>query len=196
MIIESLVGVATGLLGNVLTSFTNFKTQKLKNEFDLAMVAAQTGAMRAEMEMNIRVTETQVQGEIEKIEEDSYRENIKLANVKELDSSTIQKLFDSPWTAWIGVILVALLGFVEFLKGLMRPGLTLYLTIITSWLTYNAYQLILLKQGGLSVEQAYLMYGNVTEIIIYLTVSVITWWFADRRTAKFAMRLNDGNFRK
>ena len=37
------------------------------------------------------------------------------------------------------------------------------------------------------------IFDQVTSIIIYLTVSSVTWWFGDRRTAKFLMRLNDGN---
>ena len=35
---------------------------------------------------------------------------------------------------------------------------------------------------------------NIIESIIYLTFSVVMFWFGDRRTAKFAKRLNDGNF--
>lgn len=195
MIVEGLVGVVTGLLGNVITSFTNIKTQKLKNQHEVAMIEAETKAMQAEAAMQIQITETKVAGELARIEEANYGKVLELANKPTLDSRIIEKLFDSPWTAWLGTILTFLLGVVDFLKGVMRPGLTLYLVFLTSWITYYAADVLSTKQGLMDVSMASGLFNKVVDIVIYLTVSVVTWWFADRRVAKFLYRLNDGNAR-
>lgn len=195
MIVEGLVGVITGLVGNALTSWTNLRTQKLKNEHDLAMVKAESEAMRLEAEANIKVTETQVQGELMQLEEMNYGKNLELANKSTVSNKLVEKLFDNKWTTWLGSILVFLLGIVDFLKGLMRPGLTLYLVGLTSWITWYASEILSTKQELMDVLTAAALFDKVTDIVIYLTVSVVTWWFADRRTAKFLYRLNDGNIR-
>jgi hypothetical protein len=39
------------------------------------------------------------------------------------------------------------------------------------------------------------IFDQVTSIVIYLTVSCVTWWFGDRRVAKFLMRLRGGNLK-
>lgn len=195
MIVEGLIGVFTGLLGNALTSWTNLKTQKLKNEHDLAMVKAESEAMREEAAMNIKITETEVKGELLRMEEANYGKNIELANKPVISNQLIAKLFDSKWTAWLGSILVFLLGLVEFLKGFTRPGLTYYLVALTSWITWYAADILSSKQELMDAIAAAALFNKVVDIVIYLTVSVVTWWFADRRTAKFLYRLNDGNIR-
>jgi hypothetical protein len=196
MIIEGLAGVLTGLVGNLITSFTNLKTQKLKNEHEVAMIEAETKAMQAEAAMQIKVTETAVAGELAQLEETNYGENLKAVNKPSLNNKILEKLFETKWTAWVGTFIAFWLGFIDVLKGIMRPGLTLYLVALTSWITYNAYDILLAKQELMDVASALGLFNRVVDIIIYLTVSVVTWWFADRRVAKFLYRLNDGNIRE
>jgi len=196
MILESVLGVVTGLIGNIVTTVSNNIAQKLKNQHELKMRELEIDAMKAEADLNLRVTETQLAGEIQRLEEQSYNDNIKLANAREVDNATIGKLIDNKPTSWLGAIVLFLLGMVDVLKGFMRPGLTLYLTIITSWLTFKAYSILQLKQEVISADMAVQIFTTNMDTVTYLTISVITWWFADRRTAKFSLRLNDGNFRK
>lgn len=195
MILESVLGVVTGLIGNITTSFFNMKAQKEKNKHELAMVEAETKAMIAEKEANIKITEAEVAAEVERMDAKIYNESQKQASEPALDDKILEKLFASKWTKPVAVLISFLLGIVDFLKHLMRPGLTAYLVFLTSWLTYEAAQIIQAKQELLTADAAMDLFDNVTNIIIYLTVSVVTWWFGDRRVAKFLYRLNDGNFR-
>lgn len=195
MILESVLGVVTGLIGNITTSFFNMKAQKEKNKHELAMVEAETKAMIAEKEANIKITEAEVAAEVERMDAKIYNESQKQASEPALDDKILEKLFASKWTKPVAVLISFLLGIVDFLKHLMRPGLTAYLVLLTSWLTYEAAQIIQAKQELLTADAAMDLFDNVTNIIIYLTVSVVTWWFGDRRVAKFLYRLNDGNFR-
>jgi len=189
-------GVVTGLVGSIVTSVVNFKTQKLKNQHEIAKIEAETKSMIAETNANIKITETQVQGELQKAESEIFAETVKQAGTKVVSDDLISKLFDSPWTTAFGVILVTLLGFIQVLKSAVRPGLTTYLIILTSWITFKAYTILSYYDEVLTNAEALGLFNRVVDIIIYLTVTTVTWWFGDRRTAKFLHRLNDGNFRK
>lgn len=196
-------GVITGLIGNVFTAFTNIKMQKIKNERDaqkdqheISMLSAETKAMIAEADANIKINEAKIQGELELLDGEIYKTSIKEGNKRDLSNKTIDYLLSKAWLMPFGVILVMLLGLVDFLKSFMRPGLTAYLVALTSWITYKAMEIITAHQTLLSTEQAMALFMNVVNIIIYLTVSCVTWWFGDRRVAKFLYRLNDGNVRE
>lgn len=188
-------GVISGLLGNALTSFSNIKLQKLKNEHEVNMVKAETDAMLAETKANIQITETKVQGDLAISDNQIYKEAITQEGKRSISNELLAKLFDSKWTAWLGSILVLFLGIVDVLKAAIRPGLTYYFVFITSWLTWMAYNIVSQTGEVMSTQQAYNLFDNLTNNIIYLTVTCVIWWFADRRNAKFQYRLSDGNIR-
>ena len=73
----------------------------------------------------------------------------------------------------------------------MRPGLTLYLTGVTTWITWKAYEITQQADMVITGAQAFSLYSDVTSIVIYLTVSCITWHFGDRRMAKFLTTLQN-----
>lgn len=193
---SGLLGVVTGLVGNALTSYTNLKTQKLKNDHEIKMVEVETNAMIAETEANLKITEKQIEGDLLKAEEANYSTVLKEGNKQLLSDNVLLKMYSSPWTAWIGVVISFLLGFLDVIKGFMRPGLTIYLVVLTSYITIYSKEILESKQELMTIVAAQELFSSVTQIIIYLTVSTVTWWFADRRVAKFLYRLNDGNSTK
>jgi len=196
MVLSGLIGVVTGLLGNVVTSFTNLKAQRLKNEHEEKLIGLKTTAMVAETEATIRIAKAKITGALDKLEQSTYKTNIEKANQNILEKGVIPKLFDNKSTRWLGAVLTSLLGLVDVVKGFIRPSLTIYLVILTSWITYYSAEILTAKQALLDVSEASRLFGEVVEIVIYLTVSVVTWWFADRRVAKFLSRLDDGNIKK
>lgn len=195
MIVEGLLGVVSGLLGNAVTTFFNYKQQKLKNNHELNMVEAETKAMIAEKEANIRVSEVELAQELERADADIYKESQKQGQKTALESKLLEKLFETGWTKPFGVLLAFLLGVVDFLKHFMRPGLTAYFVALSTWLTWQAIQIIQAKQDLIPIELATQIFQDNMNVIFYLTVSAFTWWFGDRRVAKFLYRLNDGNLR-
>lgn len=186
-------GAITGLVGNIFTSFTNIKLQKLKNEHEVNMISAETEAMKAEAAANIQITETQTQADLAIAENETFHETVKQNGKTVVSDEMILKLFDSVWTAWLGSILVFLLGTIKVLKAAIRPGITIYLMIITTWMTMQAYQIVELQQDAITVDDALSMYQQIVKTVIFLTVTCLTWWFGDRRVAKNMARLNDGN---
>lgn len=198
MILEGIIGTLTGLLGTAITSVMNYKTQKMANEHEIAKIKAETDAMKIEAEMQIQVTKAKIEGEIEVADAQAYTESQKQGNEKMFSDEWIAKLFavEGKVMRFIAVpaaIFLALaFGFIDWLRGVMRPGLTIYLTFLSTAITYMAWDI--LKQYGLSIplESAVEIYDKVISIIIYLTVSCVTWWFGDRRIAKFLTSMNGG----
>ena len=77
-------------------------------------------------------------------------------------------------------------AFVDFLRGFMRPALTLYLVGSSSYITYLAWQILEKAHlGAISVTAAEDIFSQVISTIIYLAVSAVTWWFGDRTMSKF-----------
>ncbi len=204
MVLETVLGALTGLVGNAVTSFVNYKTQKLKNEHDKAMgelelkkMEAEKNFMLAEAEANMKITQVETEAKIELADSKAYLESIKAA-AKPLFT---EKFIDRLWSGGkmgkiIGSVVAFLFGIIDFFKALMRPALTAYLAGVTTWITWMAWQIMQKNGQDLEAAKAAALFDDVTSIVIYLTVSCVTWWFGDRRTAKFLMRLNDGNIKR
>jgi hypothetical protein len=196
MLIETVLGALTGLAGTIMSSFINYKQKKLEFDHEILMIEAQTKAMIEEAKINLQITKAQVEGAIELEDANVYLEAQKQGNKNLFDVKWVDNLLDvnTTWLKFITVpaaVIVALLfGFVDWLKGFMRPALTVYLVALTTYITYVSYG-ILTKYGGESITstQALVVWNDVVTIIIYLTVSCTCWWFGDRRTAKFLAQL-------
>jgi hypothetical protein len=189
--LDVLLGGITGLLGSITTGIMNYKTMKLKNEHELNMVKAETDAMKIEAEMNIAVTKAEIEGAVELADAQTYMKGQSVGNQQAFSDKWIDKLFSvQGWTKCfavpMAVILAVSFGFVDFLRGVMRPAITIYLTGMTSVITWMAWDIIQ-KNGveSMSILDAIAIYDQVISIVIYLTVTCICWWFSDRRMAKF-----------
>lgn len=197
MVIESALGIVTGLVGNIITAFTNYKTQKMKNEHESKMMDLEIKKMIAQTNAAIKITEANVKGAVELADSKAYEESQKQGNKQLMGDGWVERLleYDNKWLSWLTTICAVLiatgLGFVDFLKGLIRPGVTIYLMGVTSWLTWKAYGILQAANIGITTAQAVAIYNDVTSIVIYLTVSSVTWWFGDRRIAKTLARMKD-----
>jgi hypothetical protein len=204
MLIESILGAATGIIGNVVGGIFKYKTQKLENDkikwqnnHELNMVKAETQAMIMESQANIAITKAQIEGEIEVADSNVYLESQKVGNQSFFDNKWIDKLFSV--TGWakviaipVGVIVATGFGFIDFLRGIIRPTLTAYLVGLSSFITFKAWEVM--QTAGLetfTTDQAVAIFNETTSIMIYLTVSCVTWWFGDRRISKTIMNMQE-----
>jgi hypothetical protein len=194
--LDVLLGGLTGLLGNAVTGIMNYKTMKLKMTHERDMVKLETEAMKEEAKMQIEVTKAEIEGAVELADTQAYIASQKSGNTQMFSEKFLDLLFSvKGWMRFISipfaVIIAFLFSIVDFLRGFMRPGLTLYLTGVTTVITWMAWE-ILQKNGigSLTAAEAKEIFQQVISIVIYLTVSCVTWWFGDRRMAKFLTKLN------
>lgn len=201
MLLETILGGVTGLIGNIVGGIFKYKTakldmetKKLQNSHEIAMVKAETQAMVMEAKANIAVTRAQIEGAVELADANVYLQSQKEGNKNLFSNKWIDKLLTVEGKARFicfpaGVLIAVLFGLVDFLKGLMRPTLTAYLVALTTWVTYMAWQIINTDGVAMDLATAKELFGNVTSIVVYLTVSCVTWWFGDRRMAKTIMQM-------
>jgi hypothetical protein len=73
--------------------------------------------------------------------------------------------------AWLMVIL-------DFIRGIVRPGLTIYLCILTTFVYFEAKGL--LANSPINETQAYEIIKLIIGTILYLTTTCLLWWFGSR----------------
>ena len=192
---DIILGGLTGLIGSAVTSIFNFKTEKLRGEIKIKTIEAETSAMIEESKANIAITKATVEGEIEIADSNAFMESQKQGNKALFGNKWIDKLLEIEG-GWrfiafpVAVLVSFLFGFVDFLRGLMRPILTIYLVGLSTWITYKAYLLLSLTKSAMTSAEALSIFTDSTSIIIYLTVSCVTWWFGSRQMAKTIMHMD------
>lgn len=227
MILETILGGLTGLIGNVVGGIFKYKHAKLeqamlvsKQAHEIAVISAETQAMIEEAKANIKITQAQVEGAIDLKDADAYMQSLKegnktlfsnkwidnLLNIdgymftwsskeKKLPDGTIVPEKERKFLSWklftvpIASIISFLFGFTDFIRGMIRPTLTVYLCGVTTWVTLMAWKIMQSSGTEITATQAMTIFQDTTSIVVYLTVSCVTWWFGDRRMAKSIMEL-------
>lgn len=192
---DILLGGLTGLIGSAVTSIFNFKTEKLRGDIKIKTIEAETNAMIEEAKANIAITRAEVEGEIEIADSNAFMESQKQGNKALFGNKWIDKLLEieGGWRviAYPAAVLVSLLfGFVDFIRGLMRPALTIYLTGLATWVTWKSYSLLVLTKSAITTSEAVVIFSDATSIVMYLTTTVICWWFGSRQMAKAIMHMD------
>jgi hypothetical protein len=195
-------GGLLGLLGSAFTAYTNYKNKQAEladkdaqRKHELELIKANTAATIEEAKAQMEIVKTQVAGAIDLEETGAYRDSIKEGNKSILSMEWLNKLLDgNAFEKVIGSMLLILLGFAEFFKDIMRPTLTTYLMGVTTWLTIKSWALVEKTQGSaLTITEAMNITRDVTQAVIFLTVSSVTWWFADRQAQKFIQQRINAN---
>jgi hypothetical protein len=201
MMLDVLLGGITGLIGTIWSGYNQRKVKELENEdkkaeraHELAMVGAESQAMLAEAEANIKVTTAQVEGAVALEEVKAFTASQRTGNANVFLESFMERMFSAQgWVAYlaqpVGVLICLLFGLVDTLKGLARPGITAYLLGVSTWVTIQAWRVLDAQGVTLSPAQAETLLSQVIGTVLYLTVTAVTWWFGDRMTAKGMERL-------
>lgn len=182
-------GAATGILASFGTSVLNLFVQKNKDKHELALIAQERLTMEMEAQNAIKIQDSKTRGETELVELQALTESYKGADKQLFTAKYMEGL-----PKWVASILAVMFGLVDVLKSSARPVLTYYMMIACSYLTLVMIDVIQANGGRLfTPAEASAIFHQLVNTIIYLAVSAFTWHFADRQTAKFLMRLNDGN---
>jgi hypothetical protein len=208
MILETILGGLTGLIGNVIGGWFKLKQARLQKEIregdrahEVAMVKAETQAMIMEAKANIKITQAQVEGAIDLKDAEAFMQSQTEGNKALFNNKWIDALMAT--TGWWRIITIPLasliaflFGFTDFLRGIIRPTLTVYLCGVTTWVTWMAWEIMKTEGLSLSALQAVNIFNDTTSIVTYLTVSCVTWWFGDRRMAKSIMQMKGADVTK
>lgn len=199
-----ILGGLLGVMGSFVTSIFNYKQKKqeaaqalAQQKFELDKIKAESerelAVIKAETEAKVKIVETQTKGAIDLSDAQAYVESQKGANQVGVTGTLIDRLTNikdkdgaSPWMIrWMLPIAVFLLALVDMLKGLMRPIITTYYVVLTTYLTAIAWSIVRNNVQFITADYAWKVVIQVVDTVLFLTVTCVTWWFADRQTSKF-----------
>lgn len=191
--LDVILGGVTGLIGNAFTTWFKYKNKKMECEHEQNMAKLETQAMIQEAEMQIQVTKSRIEGEIELADAAAYKESLKSGSQKLFSDKWIDMIMEAGKGKWygaffkfIGMLIASGFAFLDWLRSFMRPAMTLYLMGATTWITMLAWKIVERTQGGvIDTATAMGILDQVITTVIYLTVSAVTWWFGDRTMSKF-----------
>ena len=166
-------GGATGLIGVVLQRFADYKNKQLdmqleqqKHENAVALRRVDAEIMAQEWAARTQVASVEAAGKEEVANAQAFERSYSLEPQRYAEGVKPTKA-----QAWVLILLDAV-------RGIIRPGLTIYLCILTTMVWYQAKAV--LGQEDLDAEAAGDIWRMVVGTILYLTTTCVLWWFGTR----------------
>lgn len=170
-------GGLTGLLGAGVQRFFDYKSEKLKIQASREQFAHEVAMKRADAEIMAqewaaRTKVAEIEGAAKVEVEDAKAFSEALTSEPKLFSERVREL--SPLQSWLMVIL-------DFTRGIIRPGLTLYLSALSTAIYIKASRLM---GADLPTDQAYALVDQIVQTILYLWTTATLFWFGTRASKK------------
>lgn len=168
-------GGATGLVGVIIQRWADYQNRKLDIELEKQRRDTEIAKRKADAEIMAaewsgRLTVAQEEGATAKdVAASNAFAQTMLKEPERYSSGTF-----TPGQQWVLVILDAV-------RGGVRPLLTIYLCALTTFVWYQ----VKIKLEGQSLDAAGAMqvWQMVVQNILYLTTTVVLWWFGTRNKA-------------
>jgi len=89
-----------------------------------------------------------------------------------------------PRNAFLRGIIYFLLGLMETLRAVIRPGLTIYLVWLCDRLYNDVQRLLVQVDFAFKPDQIAALYDQIVLTFLYLLVTCVSWWFVTRNKSK------------
>lgn len=181
------IGTALGLIGVWVKGREERETLKLNNDFQLAMRKASQDEMQLEYNLKLKLSAQEAAAEQAKAqtEADAARDvaatNLQASSYDNDKASYFGSGLVGLFKGWFGAFVAAMLALVDVVRGLMRPTITTYLLILTTFLSYGLFK-ILAVSANLPLDKAWELFDVLVKDIAMLTMTSVTWWFGTRPT--------------
>lgn len=166
-------GGATGLLGVVLQRFADFKNKQLDMKLEAQRAENEIAKRRVDAEImaqewagRLKVAEKEGESAMDVAASKAFEASL----FKEPERYTYAPTL-TPSQQWVMVLLDAA-------RGLVRPFLTIYLCALTTYVWYQVRAT--LATEDLSIDAALDVWKMVVGQILYLTTTIVLWWFGTR----------------
>lgn len=164
-------GGVLGLFGAGIKAWTAHKADEAKRKFDLAMRKADRDEMQLEHDLKIKQVEKETERDIVISEQNRLTTELQVeGDVERAGIQLRASSYEQDKATYGG-------GFVDVVRGLMRPMLTLYFAFL---MAYVAYKFSILTGGFIPADTAQSMFQEIINSIIFLATTCVTWWFGDR----------------
>jgi hypothetical protein len=165
-------GGVTGIVGAVAQRVFDWKNKKLDLEAESRRLSHELALRRVDVE--IMEKEFAARTRVAEIEGETRRETA--------DAEVFAASFREPAQYAAGHALsprqVGWMVALDFLRGIVRPGLTLYLVILTTLIYGQAHAL--LSGSVFTPADALALAQRAIDTVLYLTTTATLWWFGTR----------------
>jgi hypothetical protein len=169
------LGGITGLLGGIVNRIADYKMTKERHKHEQVMAENDFAYLKLETERDIQVAREQANIAREQAGLDAMAKSYEADQRKYLEAGMLKDAH--PYIS--GAIAVAM-AFVDFVRGMTRPGLTLYLCILTTLIYFNMQGLLKELDVEFDADKAANIVAMLVDAVIYLTTMAVGWWFATR----------------
>lgn len=167
-------GGLTGLLGSLVNTIGDYFKAKQQYAHDEKMAEIETKHLEMEINRDVIVAKEEATARMEEAEARVQEASYEADERKYLPSSAVKQ----------HIVVVILMAIVDFVRGMTRPGLTIYLCIVTTWLASMVFKIWGASGGTLDQEQAFELIQIIVLGILYVTFTAIGWWFGSRSKFK------------
>lgn len=171
-------GGLTGLIGVAVQKIAEHKTEKLRAEVardqrahELELRRVDAAIMQQEWTQRTKLAEIESAGKEALADSQAFTASFELEPERYGD-----RVRPTPAQAWLLVIL-------DFIRGSIRPGITLYLCALVTLIYLQTRALI---GGGIAPEQAAGIAKEIISTVLYLSTTTICWWFGIRSSRRGA----------
>ena len=178
--LSGFLGGITGILGTWLkrryeTSLARIENQRRKDERD-----HEIKMMELEHKSALAIAEVERQESADKSAARSHVQSYKL------EPQRFSEGLEFPDT-WFGrrahEVSSFLLHALDFFRGLMRPGLTVYMAVLVTWVYWDLTMLLDTLGIAFDADQAMTMLTMIVNTFLYLFTTAFVWWYGDRNRA-------------
>lgn len=157
------LGGILGVVGSWLTKREERENLKLKFQHDVKMAEIREREAKLEFDHELALADK----EIERAEtEGQIQQDILSAEAFKTSLQEQAKTYG--------------IKFVDAIRGLMRPLITVYLLAIGTYLTVKIGMLVGGVEEAFQPEELITMYRDVIAQIMFLVTTAVTWWFGSR----------------
>jgi hypothetical protein len=164
-------GGVTGLFGVAVQRIFDYKNKHLDIEANEKKYAHEINSKRVDAEImqqewaaRTRVAEIEVEGRSDVAQSEAFSKSF---NEPVRYSESVKP---SKGQGWMLVIL-------DFIRGIVRPGLTIYLCVVTTMIYLQAHALL---GTGVDPKEALELVKMIVGTELYLCTTCVLWWFGTR----------------
>jgi hypothetical protein len=177
-------GGLTGLFGVIAGKVGDYFTLKQKNAFDLAMRDKDMAIAQIEATKEVTIA-LDTNNANREIAESKMIESTQSASYEADKAEYLTHDIIEHAPTWASGIISVGLGIVDFVRGMTRPGLTLYLCILTTLMYYQMESIVTASSTpAFTSADAVKIIVLIVDAVIYLTTVCVTWWFGSRSNIK------------
>lgn len=170
-------GGATGIIGVIAQRWADYKNRQLDLQLeqmridgDLAKRKLDAEIMAQEWAGRTKVAEVEAEGRSDVASSEAFAASFKMEPARYFEGPRPKGI--------IGAVIALSQAMLDVVRGFVRPGLTVYLCVITTMIYLNALAIMALKT--ITPDQAFEMVKMINATILYLTTTCVLWWFGTR----------------